>query len=223
MLWREKYNLWQIKNTIRTNDFKRRLWEELQKEIRPSARPRSVLLLRPAFLIGSLVLFLLLTGSIGTTVYAFTSPAVNQNHPLFVIKKNLERVELALSATQESKLQVSLKHRQKRLLEIEKIEDRGKINENILSDFNKSAEEILSKAQSVTSLEERGIIMERVGEQNIKIIERLQEVKVKQIQKEEVKIDQLIERQKEKAAEVLEKVREHQEKILEQQKKFLEK
>ena len=224
MFWKEKYNLWQVRRAVEPGVFKKELWQKLGQEFDSLYLLRPVsFIFRPAVFTSLVIFILVVLGGVGTSVYAYTSPTVNQNHPLFVLKKGLEKAEIALAPTPEKKLEVSLKHRQKRLQEIARLKDKSSAVEKTLSDFNKSEDEILSKAQNVISLEKQDKIIEKIGEQNVEAVKKLQDIKMKADVQGQEKMNQIIEKQKKRAENILEKEQQQQQKISDRQKAKLEK
>lgn len=97
-------------------NLKNEIWLKLRQES-GLALPRfsRPLVFQPAFL--ALILFLL--GSFGAGAYAYTSPEVIEDHPLYPIKQGVEKLELRLARSQEKQATVKLKLVERRLREAE--------------------------------------------------------------------------------------------------------
>ena len=92
------------------------------------ARPKAVFKYATAFV---LVFFM---GTSGVGAYAYSSPDVNVDHPLYPVKQGMENVEMGFAWSPEGKSQMHMKKAMRRLDEAEKLHIRFRDNPEIERD-----------------------------------------------------------------------------------------
>ncbi|MBI5731957.1 MAG: hypothetical protein HY982_01195 [Candidatus Magasanikbacteria bacterium] len=176
---------------------------------------------RYALAAACLILFL----AAGTGVYAYSSPNIAEDNPLYKIKRGVEKAELKMARSPERKAAVSLKLLKRREIEIAQPQKKDKSFENTLANYQQAAEETMAAAELVTSPALKSIYIEKAIDENLESINRLDEaaVKVKRAAVEQKKLEEILRNRSDKILERMETLREEREKHLEKQLENYEK
>jgi hypothetical protein len=160
-----KYSFWKIKKTIGpTKEFRVALWQKLEHEMAES--PKVFFWQMPMMRFATVALSLVLALGVGTGVYAYSSPEVNEAHPLYGLKKEIEKIEeRVVAGTPERKANFQAKQMERRLAEIERLQDKKLNFEKTLNELNEAEESGLKALDFVTSLKVQGIIKQRIDSQ----------------------------------------------------------
>lgn len=160
-----RYNLWKIKQTASpSRRFRAALWQKLEQEI--GGAPKIFFWQMPVIRYAAVALSLVLALGLGTGVYAYSSPEVNEAHPLYGLKKEIENIEERVVArTPERQAAFQAKQMQRRLAEIERLQAKKLNFETTLEELNKTEEAGLKALDFVTSLKVQGIIKQRIDKQ----------------------------------------------------------
>lgn len=130
------YNLWKAKNASGPSRlFKNNLWHELEQSI-PCEIPRRY---QQAWfkwsMIGAVCLFVV--SSLGTGVYAYNSPEVTENTPLYAVKQAIERLEEVTKFTPVAKEKFIKKEISRREAEKKVMQKRGRALKKVEEKINK--------------------------------------------------------------------------------------
>lgn len=120
----------------------------------------------PVIRYAAVALSLVLALGLGTGAYAYSSPEVNEAHPLYGLKKEIEKIEERVMArTPEQQAAFQAKKMERRLAEIERLQAKKLNFEKTLDELNKTEEAGLRALDFVTSLKVQGIIRQRIDKQ----------------------------------------------------------
>lgn len=179
--------------------------------------------LRPVFRYALAPICLVLLLGLGTGAYAYNSPGVNEHHPLYALKKGIEKVEKSLVSSPEKKAAYNLKQMQRRLAEIERLQVKNQSFEATLTAYNQAQEAGLAAAEAVTSNEARGILIQKITEQGLAHLNRLEQVRIKLPLPAQPPLQLIIQKQSKHLEERIQGLQEKQEKFLEKQLEVFEK
>ena len=141
MTYKILYNLWKAKRSASpSSQFKQELWNRLEQNL--SAEP--VFLYQQVWFKWSLVgvASLLVVASFGTGVYAYNSPEITENNPLYAVKQIIEKVEEVAKITPEAKARFLIKKISRREAEKKIMERRGQALERIEQKIEKTTEQL---------------------------------------------------------------------------------
>ncbi len=204
------------------------LWQKLSTQIEAEKTVNHapfILWRLPAMRYATVALSLILALGIGAGAYAYSSPEVNEVHPLYSLKKNMEKIEERIVArSPERKAAWQAKQMRRRLAEIERLQARKLNFEKTLDELNETEESGLKTLNLVTSSETRGMIKQRIEMQVEARQKRLEEAKKilppaaeRRIEAVMQKRAKRLEVQAQKWEEQLEQMRERRQEILEKQ------
>ncbi|MEK7189815.1 MAG: hypothetical protein AAB666_02435 [Patescibacteria group bacterium] len=198
-----KYKLWKIKKIANpSKQFRAALWQKLEREI--IVEPRVYFWQMPVMRYAAVALSLVLALGIGTGAYAYSSPEVNEAHPLYGLKKEIEKIEERVVArTPESLATFQAKQMERRLAEIERLQSRKLNFEKTLDELNKTEEAGLKALDFVTSLKVQGIIKQRINLQGEERQKQLEKAKMVLPQEAEKRIEAMMQK-REKRLEIQE-------------------
>ena len=151
-----RYNFWKIRKAARpSKEFRAALWQKLEQKIieipKQNLAPMKIgvrndsiglpfMLWRvPAMRYATVAMSLVLALGVGTGAYAYSSPEVNEAHPLYGLKKEIEKIEERVVArTPERKAIFQAKQMQRRLAEIENLQAKKLNFEKTMDEFNEA-------------------------------------------------------------------------------------
>lgn len=134
--------------------FKARLWRELDSAWQEHNLPSSAWYQTHWFRLSLVALAgLAAVGSFGTGVFAYSSPAVTENTPLYPVKRILERVEEKLRHAPEAKAEFYLKQADRREVEKVVLEQRHQNLENVERQINIVDEELEETSKQLEKME----------------------------------------------------------------------
>lgn len=220
MFWKARYKLHCLKKkSDPTKEFRNALSYKLKERYdilyhnMPEKRS-AVMFLRYAVVALSLILIL----SVGTGVYAFTSSNVNVTHPLYPVKRSLEKVQKILARTPEQKANVDLEHLTKRRAELEQMRVKGKINDKAIAALDEAEEENIKELEKINSVETKKQVIQKISENDLIAVANLQKIKNQK--------SATAEQQKQKEDKIqarLDKIQERWDKLAEQEAETLDK
>lgn len=222
-----KYNLWKIKKTASpSRQFRAALWQKLSEEPEMLKQVQHddeevYFWQMPTMRYAAVALSLVLALGLGTSVYAYSSPEVNEAHPLYGLKKEIEKIEERVVArTPERQAAWQVKQMERRLAEIERLQAKKLNFEKTLDELNKTEEAGLKALDFVTSLKVQGIIKQRIDRQVETRQKQLEKAKMvlpieaeKRIEAMMQKREERLEIQKQKFEEKLEQIEKQREEI----------
>jgi len=225
MIWFPRYNLFSIREKISGDkNFKKNLRQVLIRRYEQFF-PASIFVVHHYWRYATVAVCLILFLSIGTGAYAYNSPDVMEGHPLYSLKRVVEKAELKLAGTAEKKTEVALKHLIRRKQDIKQIKKQKNLKnlDMAINNYQAAVEKAANKAELVTSSEDSGIYIEKVINESLDDMgTELVGLQTKNGDLDDTS-DENIEVRQDKITEKMERIREQHEKILERQMKNYEK
>lgn len=170
---------------------------------------------RPAFkyaIIPLVVLFSIL----GTGAYAYESPSITEDHPLYSVKQGIEIVESKFKFSAESKAEFHLKMMERRLAENKKLGEKGQYQGQTLKNIFNELDLSLEQIQEIQQTAKKQSLAQALGETDAKSLEHLEQL-IEQLPEEiQAEIKQLISEQAERLKKKLESLDEEERKLFEQ-------
>lgn len=215
-----RYNLWKIKKAAGpSRRFRAALWQRLEQEIGES--PKVYFWQMPTIRYAAVALSLVLALGLGTGAYAYSSPEVNEAHPLYGLKKEIEKIEKrAAASTPERQAAFQARQMERRLAEIERLQAKKLNFEKTLDELNEAEESGLKALEVVTSLKVQGIIKQRIDKQVETRRKQLEKAKMVSPLEAEKRIEAVMQKrarrleiQKQKFEEKLEQIEKQREEI----------
>lgn len=177
MSWLNKYNLFQLKKKANpTKEFRNALWYKLSEHY-DSVYQNSVPERNFGFAVlrySAVALSLVLALTMGTGVYAYSSSDVSSVHPLFPVKRTLEKVEKKLAKTPAQKTTFNLKQLDRRRAELAKLDEASEAHTKAAEALDEAEEEGIKDLEGINSPEVRSNFIQKISESDLQNIASIQ-------------------------------------------------
>lgn len=184
------YHLWKVKQSASpSRQFKNELWKQLEQ----NWYTEPIFWCRQVWFKWSLVgaVSLLIVASFGTGVYAYNSPEVTEDNPLYIVKRTIEKVEETTKITPEAKARFLIKKIARREAEKQVMQKRGQAVEKIEKRIEKTAEQLQKTDEILQKLEARHEIKNKNLRPRVQeLLEKRLEAKEEQLKKQRERIEQ---------------------------------
>jgi hypothetical protein len=187
-----RYNLWKLKKTSApTGLFKRRLLVQLSSKEHITSFEKTSWFHQAWFRYAAISLVVVIMfGMGGTSVYAYSSPEVTDDHVLYPLKQSIEKVEEHLQTTPEKKTQFYLKQLARREQERKVLQAKNKKIEQVNATIVRVKKQLITVEQKLSTSTPQGQALRKQVHIRLQHHRDLLQKRNTSLQRQETKLEQ---------------------------------